>query len=338
MNLLYNLSKTDPALVSKCNSRTRMHQSSLGLFVLITALFAFLSSYYALTTIFGDWDEFSQSYVLSIKDMVLVGICALLYALMIGLIDREIVAAKNKKAALLRIPLAILIGVVVSVPIKIKVLERRINQKIKNEQIEGMLPFKREQDKFIAATDSTINNLELQINYYTKLKLDEEKRMEGEDLGYFGTGLSGLPGQGPHFSYARNNAQNYNRVIDELNEKIREKQEYRTQRLVQMQKDFNIYKPVSSYDLWSKYEALHKLVEEDKSNQSRMMVLGITLLFILLELIPSLIKMLSQECEYEMVNEYVDASVRKKFEMSLADAGANSDPDDYIIIPEIQVA
>lgn len=338
MNLLYNLSKTDSALVTKCNSRTRMHQKSMGLFVLITALFAFLSSYYALTTIFGDWDELSQSYVLSIKDMVLVGVCAILYALMIGLIDREIVAAKDKKAALLRIPLAIMIGIVVSVPIKIKVLERRINQKIRDEQIERMLPFKKEQDRFIALTDSTISNLELQVNYYTKLKLDEEKRMEGEDLGYFGTGLSGLPGQGPHYFYARNNAQNYGRVIDDLNNKIREKQVYRVQRLDQMQKDFNIYKPETSYDLWSKYETLHKLVKEDKSNQSRLMVLGITLLFILLELIPSLIKLLSQEREYEMVNEYVDALARKKFEMSLADPEVNSDPDSYIIIPEIQVA
>lgn len=338
MNLLYYLSKTDSAIVTKCNSRTRMHQKSLGLFVLITALFAFLSSYYALTTIFGDWDEFSQSYIMAIKDRILVGTCALLYAMMIGLIDREIVASKNKKAALLRIPLAIMIGIIVAVPIKIKVLERRINQKIKDEQIAGMLPFKREQDKFIASTDSTINNLELQINYYTKLKLDEEKRMEGEDLGYYGSGLSGIPGQGLHFSYAKNNAQNYGQVIDEFNEKIREKQEYRTQRLDQMQKNFSIYKPNSTYDLWSKYEALHKLVKEDKSNQSRMMVMGITLLFILLELIPSLIKLLSQEGEYEMVNEYVDAFARKKLEMSLAYADANSDPDSYIIIPEIQVA
>jgi hypothetical protein len=338
MNVLYYLSKTDYSIVTKCNSRTRMHQRSLGMFVLITALFAFLSSYYALTTIFGDWDEISQSYILAIKDKVLVGGCSLLYALMIGMIDREIVASKDKRAALLRIPLAIIIGIIVSVPIKIKVLERRINQKIKDEQIAGMLPFKKEQDKFIAITDSTISNLELQINYYTKLKIDEQKRMEGEDLGYHGAGLSGIIGQGQHFSYAKTNAENYGRVIDDLNEKIREKQEYRTERLGQMQKDFNIYKPNSTYDLWSKYESLHKLVKEDKTNQARMMVMGLTLLFILLELIPSLIKLLSQESEYEMVNDFVDDCARKKLEMSLADVDSNSDPDDYIIIPEIQVA
>jgi len=338
MKLLYYLSKTDYIFVTRCNSRTRMHQRTLGLFVLITALFAFLSSYYALTTIFGDWDEMSQTYVLAIKDSLLVGACAFLYAMMIGLIDREIVASKNKKAALLRIPLAIMIGIIVSVPIKLKVLERRINQNIKDEQIARMMPFKNEQDKFISETDSTINNLELQINYYTKLRSDEQKRMEAEDLGYLGTGLSGVAGQGIRFSYARTNADNYNRIIDDLNEKIREKRTYRSERLAQMQKDFNVYKPNATYDLWSKYEALHKLVKEDKSNQSRMMVLGLTLLFIMLELIPSLIKLLSQDSEYDMVNDYVDECTRKKLEKALAEVDSNSDPDDYIIIPEIQVA
>jgi choline-glycine betaine transporter len=105
-----------------------------------------------------------------------------------------------------------------------------------------------------------------------------------------------------------------------------------------MQKDFNVYKPNATYDLWSKYEALHKLVKEDKSNQSRMMVLGLTLLFIMLELITSLIKLLSQDSEYDMVNDYVDECTRKKLEKALAEVDSNSDPDDYIIIPEIQVA
>jgi hypothetical protein len=231
-----------------------------------------------------------------------------------------------------------MIGIIVSVPIKLKVLERRINQNIKDEQIARMMPFKNEQDKFISETDSTINNLELQINYYTKLRSDEQKRMEAEDLGYLGTGLSGVAGQGIRFSYARTNADNYNRIIDDLNEKIREKRTYRSERLAQMQKDFNVYKPNATYDLWSKYEALHKLVKEDKSNQSRMMVLGLTLLFIMLELIPSLIKLLSQDSEYDMVNDYVDECTRKKLEKALAEVDSNSDPDDYIIIPEIQVA
>ena len=74
------------------------------------------------------WDEFNQEYVLTYKDRLIVTSCALLYALMIASIDREIVSAKNKWAALLRIPLAIAIGIVISVPLKLKILEGNINQ------------------------------------------------------------------------------------------------------------------------------------------------------------------------------------------------------------------
>ena len=114
MKGLYILSKTDYHLISRCNTRTKMHQRGLGLFVLLTASFAFFAGYYALTTIFGYWDEYSQTYVLSYKERLIVVVCAFLYAMLIASIDREIVSAKSKYAALLRIPLAIAIGIVIA--------------------------------------------------------------------------------------------------------------------------------------------------------------------------------------------------------------------------------
>ena len=164
MNLLYVLSKTDYRLVSRCNTRTKMHQRGLGFFVLLTASFAFFAGLYALTTIFGFWDEYNQTYILTYKERLIVTVCALLYALMIASIDREIVSAKNKWAAVLRIPLAIAIGIVISVPLKLKILEGRINQQIKQEQISTMLPFKHERDQFISRSDSDIAALESQVN------------------------------------------------------------------------------------------------------------------------------------------------------------------------------
>ena len=95
IRLLYRLSKTDRVIVSRCNEETRIHQRSLGLFVLLTALFAFASGYYALTTVFGTWDAMSMQYQLSVKQNLTVFLCATLYSVMIGSIDREIVAAKN---------------------------------------------------------------------------------------------------------------------------------------------------------------------------------------------------------------------------------------------------
>ena len=338
MKLLFLLSKTDKKIISRCNDRTKMHQRALGLFVLLTALFAFFSGYYALTTIFGIWDEFSQSYALNYKEMIIVFACAFLYAMMIAAIDREIVSAKNKGAALLRIPLAIMIGIVISVPIKIKILEGRINQQIRGEQVSRNLPYKQEKDKFIASIDSTINNLELQISYYTNQKLEQQKRMEAEDIGILGDGFSGIPGQGIRFSYAKRNADNYADVINELNSSIREKRNYKEKRLAQMQDDYKMYKTNAVYDFWAKYEAMHRLVENDDTSQSKMMVIGITLLFILLELIPSVIKLITPKNEYDMVSDYIDKLIKQKLERALEEAENEMDLEDYIHIPEIKVA
>ncbi len=317
MKALYILSKTDYRMVSRCNDRTKMHQRGLGLFVLLTASFAFFAGYYALTTIFGYWDEFNKAYILTYKDRLIVTVCALLYALMIASIDREIVSAKNKWAAVLRIPLAIAIGIVISVPLKLKILEGKINQQIKQEQISTMLPFKHERDQFIASSDSAIGNLELQINYYKKLKLEEQKRMEAEDLGLFGENFSGIAGQGTRFGYAKRNVDNYTRMIKDLEGEMENKKDYKENRLAQLGNDSKTYSTHAEYDFWSKIGAMHRLVDDDESSRSKAMVIGLTLLFIFLEVIPSVIKLLAPENEYDMVCQYVDTVIKRKLIISI---------------------
>lgn len=338
MKFLYHLSKTDFTLIVKCNNRTKMHQRALGLFVLLTALFALFSGYYALTTIFGEWDEYTRSYLLAPKEKVTVIVCSFLYAIMIAAIDREIVSSKNKIAALLRIPLAILIGIIISVPIKLKVLEGRINQQIKEEQIAKMMPYKHEKDRFIANIDSTINNLELQISYYTKLKSDEQKRIEAEDIGLFGNGFSGIPGQGIRYNYAKRNVDRYTQILKELKTEIKNKNIYKEDRLAQMEKDFKMYKTVAVYDFWSKHEALHQIVREDGTSQTKFMVIGLSLLFVLLELIPSIIKILTPVNEYDMVLNYLDKIIKNKLERSLEETEINLEMENLILIPEIKFA
>lgn len=70
--LLYRLSKTDKVFISRCNEEAQLHQRSLGMFVLLTALFAFASGYYALTTVFGTWNTMSMQYELTIKQKMII--------------------------------------------------------------------------------------------------------------------------------------------------------------------------------------------------------------------------------------------------------------------------
>ena len=335
MNLLYRLSKSDPVIMERCNNRTRGQQKALGLFVLLTAMFAFISSYYALTTIFGEWDDYSRDYILSVRSRMLVLFCASLFAVMIGAIDREIVSAKNKVAALLRIPLAITIGIVISVPVKLKILEGRINQQINEVHAEKIAPFLDRRENFLSQINEEIGELEKMKTIYIMKRDDEFKRVEAEDLGLSGDGFSGIPGMGIRYRYAQNNVDRYDDEIRQLESQIRDKEDYRDERLAQMQRDFQVYSTNAVYDFWAKYTAMHEIVEQDTSNNSRWMVIGITLLFILLELIPSLMKLLSNKNEYDRLSDYLDKLIQKKLDKSLKESDLDMDRDNPIVIPEI---
>src|SRR6185369_9769513 len=98
------LSKTDRRLIVHCTDHSVKTQVSNGVFVLLTAMFAFLSSMYAVHTTF--------------KDFRVAIPVAVLYATVIAFIDREIVSTSNRLATLSRLPLALVIGLVISVPLE----------------------------------------------------------------------------------------------------------------------------------------------------------------------------------------------------------------------------
>lgn len=333
--LLYRLSKTDKVFVSRCNEETQLHQRSLGMFVLLTALFAFASGYYALTTVFGTWNTMSMQYELTIKQNLLVFICATLYAVMIGSIDREIVSAKNKWAAGLRLPLALAIGFVISVPIELKVLENKINQQIQENQTQKLMPFKQQKDDFIEKAEKDINDIEIQISYYTQKRIEASNRAAKEDMGIWGEGLTGISGQGKHYGYAKEEEQNYTSEIKKLNELKNEKLQYRNERLKQLDRDFSIYKTNAVFDFWEKYNVMHQIIREDKTGQSRIMTLAISALFILLELIPSIIKMLSSKNEYDLILEYKMEKIKIRLQKELEKE--DDEITDFITLPELRV-
>src|SRR5690349_6391292 len=106
------LSKTDRRLIEHCTDHSVKTQVTNGVFVLLTATSAFLSDMYAVYTTFKDF-----------RIAIPVG---LLYATVIAFIDREIVSTSNRTATLARLPLAVAIGLVVSVPLEMKLFEKRI--------------------------------------------------------------------------------------------------------------------------------------------------------------------------------------------------------------------
>jgi len=169
------------------------------------------------------------------------------------------------------------------------------------------------------------------------MKKDEAlQRIQGEDLGLKGKHMSGVTGKGQYYKYALKEKQNYESEIYKLESRLQEKKEYRKQRLQELEKDFNLYKTNAAYGLWEKYMVMHQIINRDKTGVARLMSYGLSLLFILLELIPSLVKLLNRENEYNKLLFYLNKQAENKLEKSFENTEFSDNSEDFIRIPEIR--
>lgn len=115
-NFLLSLSKTDKHILGDSTEEARKTQLSIGGKVLFTGISAFAPSYFALTSVFGE-----NFYNILISSVYCFGII---------IFDREIVLAFEKGAVILRIPFAILIGIVISFPREMRFLREELTRKL----------------------------------------------------------------------------------------------------------------------------------------------------------------------------------------------------------------
>lgn len=337
MRIFYSIGKTPHEDVKNCNDRSKMDQKSYGAFVMLTAIFAFISGLYALTSIFGEWDPVLNQYVMSTQMRVTTIVVAFFYALMIGMIDREIVAARSKLAVLLRIPLALIVGIVVAVPLKLKILEDSIHQQIYENQASRMIPMVEQRNQIITAIDHEISDIEEQIAAYVYLRNLARTRAEDEEFGRVGDRLTGEIGRGRAYRHAREEQDSHQNEINRLEQLRLERIQYRDRRVQELQVDFQYYETEAVFGLWEKYLVMHQIVNEDETGKARIMVYGLSLLFILFELIPSLIKLLNPKNDYDMMLDLRDFLVKKKINQIMNDQNHNSKYSDLIELPEIRI-
>jgi hypothetical protein len=72
------------------------------------------------------------------------------------------------------------------------------------------------------------------------------------------------------------------------------------QNLKQIDREYSIQQISQQFDIFSKYQALARIKEEDETGATKSIALGITILF---ETIPSLMKFLSPDTEYDAMLE-----------------------------------
>ena len=297
MRLILWLSNTNYTIYNNCSDNIKGKRIALSLFVLVTGVISGISGSYLIRTIFSDFNEVSQNYEVSLVTWLLSLMIGVIWMTCIMLMDRTIIASRSRLTALLRIPLALTIGFIVAKPVEVQLFSKTINKSLMEEsQVEN----KDHYDRYTRTLDNLENdiiNLKRSITEHKKKMVDWQSVMEAEVVGRVQQGRTGIAGTGPAWEAAN---KNYNLHKDLCAaEEIELDQLLLNQNTVKEEAKNTLKSEVirQSFDFVTQYKKLQELQKEDKS--LNLLALGLTALFILIELIPAIMKLTNEKDSYD---------------------------------------
>ena len=272
----------------------------IGATVFFTAVFAALSGFYALYTVF-------QTGVIAL-------IFALLWGAMIFNLDRFIVSSMRKKErgwsewklAMPRLVLAILLAIVISKPLELKLFEREINRKLDEQKIAF---FKQSKDSLakgfpeIQALESEKEVVKEEINqaraYRDKLQREYDAERFGEKTGST-SGVVGLGTNAKKKEQQLDGAQADLKALSIRNEaRLQELdvqiEAFRAKRQLEFEKQVP---GIEGFDGFAaRMDGLAKLTAESEAMAAAQFFL--VLLFIAIETAPLFVKLISSRGPYD---------------------------------------
>lgn len=312
------LSKTDPDAMNSpcCTLVARMTQTSLGVMVLLTGVLAFFSGSYAMYTAFGShiWGQFIA---------VPLGI---LYSTMIIVFDREIVGAQVKQAVWIRLPLAIVIGFIVAVPLELRLLQDSIDKHlIVMSQHENKGPQDRLNTK-LDALDKRKQDLQEKVQHYRDEISNWNRIMEEETVGRLRAGRTGIAGQGPAYREAERNRNANQELLVKAEAELQKYETEEGEARQTFQQEYNNVHVAQAHDFLARYQALESL--KDTAPGAFSISWGLRIFFILIEVFPALLKLFLPYSEYNAIVE-----ARRRSQVQLVHAVSNKRLDDLARTP-----
>lgn len=290
-------------LLRRCPTETSKY-TSIGASVLFTAIFASAAAGYALSVIF---------------DSIWITLCfSILWGGMIFNLDRFIVSSMRKNGlmrndfmiALPRFVMAIVIAMVVSKPLELKLFEKEINRKLDEKRtkeallaktsIASSFPEIRELDEKILAFKNEVKNKEA---FRDQLQREYDEERFGKKTNKT-TGIAGIG----------TNAKKKEIQLDEAQKELIKTAEYNRIKIDELEKQLGILstqkaneflkqKPrIDNYDgLAARIDALSVLTKE--SSAMDLVNTFIVFLFIVIETMPILVKLMTQRGPYDELLE-----------------------------------
>ena len=289
--MLYHLSKTDKPLLKQCTYRCRQTQLTRGFFVLITGLF------WGSGTLFILADVYPNAWLLILPIAIILG-------LVVMYMDREIVAANDKRltTALMRLAFCVMVGYMVSLPFKFELFQYRIEQEVTRLREEKNIAIGQElearKSDFFSSIDPRIESADQTYEKYIT-RAAQYKALEHKELyGKTCDECSGYVGAGPASRAAAKKAAYYDSLATASLAEIDGLKTRRSEFEADTEAEYAARTADKGWnDVAIKYEALH--IAADESSAVKVLIWLYTLLFVLIETAPLLAKWATPDTEYD---------------------------------------
>lgn len=207
----------DTHLLERCPGSDWIKFQGIGGVVLATAVLAFVSGSYAFYTVFSPKTDTALSSQLDPGTLPIATAAGLIWALVIFNIDRFIVSSTGKGdgtdqitfqellQSLPRIAMAAIIGVCISAPLEIRILQPEINAQLELEQNDYLRKLNENSEQRIQKRKDELNeklqkaqgHLEKRAEYFEKRRLEIKEQRRLLELEAEGRTANAIPGRGP---------------------------------------------------------------------------------------------------------------------------------------------
>lgn len=282
-------------ILKRCPSDYNKFQG-IGATIFFTGILSAISAGYALYTVF-------ESFTVSIG-------FALIWGMMIFNLDRFIVSGMRKKSnvikelgvAVPRIILAIFIGIVVATPLELKLFESEINAEIGLMQQESYKQqddlLKKRYESDIAIIQKEINTLRGQLDKASQERTTKTNEALAEADGTGGSRIRAMGNIYKAKSKAAEKAdQDYQLMLTTVQPKLDEQYQKLNDIEIQKNTDMRNLSRASLTGFASRLKAMNRL--SDREDAIWAASIFITLLFLIIECAPILVKLISEKTPYD---------------------------------------
>lgn len=293
------LSKTDPNLYQQSPQNVKWSRTNLGIFVLITGIFAFITATFFIRSLFIELDPLTNQITTPLIGWVIGAVFGLFWAVFIIAMDREIVASNSKWGAIARIFIALGIGYIISLPVKVMFFQPTIAKELTlASRIENASANERYMNDKDQITGQ-IHQIEKDVAFHRSEMARFANLKYAEGVGMAVKGASGKAGEGTGFRTAAENIALHEKLANDLENQLKNAKQNLNSALTATEKDFRKNHIDQSFDFPSQYRTLNEILSRPENRSLFWFALFLSFIFMAVEAMPALMKLIRDKDEYD---------------------------------------